>query len=118
MRSAKYLNAREYAERLYLSDNRDVQDFAREFIEALDFQADDQIQEIRDKLDKVTIHVDTATYVETIDWLIGEAETLGEIEEKIIESCPTYTKAIERGDTVDVIADMLKRLRPVQEYDL
>lgn len=114
MRSPKYLNAREYAEQLYLSDNRDVQDFAREFIEALDFQEDSELSEIREKLDDAVEDEKASSYLDKVAWLKDEAETLAEIEEKIQECLPEFKdKSIE-----DIIPDMLKRLRPVQEFDL
>jgi hypothetical protein len=117
MRSTKYLNAREYAERLYLSDNRDVQDFAREFIEALDFQADDEIDEIRKSLDEATKGKEKdagKTYVEKAEWLAIEARTLANVEGIIGDLCPEYIGM----DIEEAIAAMVTRLRPVQEYDL
>jgi hypothetical protein len=96
MRSPKYLNAREYAERLYLSDNRDVQDFAREFIEALDFADELETAETKARDN------------------MQAAETLQKIGDMISELCPAY----DGMDIEEIIPDMLNRLRPVQEYDL
>jgi hypothetical protein len=118
MRSAKYLNAREYAERLRLSDNRDVQDFAEEFIEALDNQDDTEISEIRAAIDDAAELAPEGSYKSKVEWLAGEASALDEIEDLIKDKCPEYTALIDSRDTLEVIAGMIARLRPVQEYDL
>lgn len=119
-RSGKYLNAREYAERLRLSDNKDVQDFAEEFLDALDYQGDDRgAADIRKAIDKATVNAaDVSTYIEKVEWLEGEADGLDEIEKLIEEKCPEYAVQIRSRDTKEIIEDMIKRLRPVQVYDL
>lgn len=112
MRSAKYLNAREYAERLYLSDNRDVQDFALEFIEAFDEHEDYKI--IQKELDNWNDEVAGKTCLEKIQWLGDESNTLTEIDRLICIACPEYADR----DIDEIIPELLKRIRPVQEYDL
>jgi hypothetical protein len=119
-RSTKYLNAREYAERLFMSDNRDVQDFAKDFLDALDDLDGGKVMEIKAAIDAESeiFPEDTKTYPDKIEWMVTEAGALGAIEESIAEACPGYADKIDDGDIEEVIADMLKRLRPVQEYDL
>jgi hypothetical protein len=113
-RSGKYLNAREYAERLRLSDNRDVQDFAEEFLEALDAVENSEFVAIQEVLDEYRDDVAGKTYLEKVKWLSTESDTLTEVEELIQKACPEFEDmAVE-----DIIPEMLKRLRPVQEYDL
>lgn len=119
-RSGKYLNAREYAERLRLSDNPDIQDFAEEFLDALDDLDGGKVIEIKAAIDNESeiFPEDTKTYAAKIEWMVAEAGALGAVEELIAESCPEYVEKIDDGDIEEVIADMLKRLRPVQRYDL
>jgi hypothetical protein len=113
-RSGKYLNAREYAERLRLSDNKDVQDFAEEFLEALGAVEDSEFVAIQKELDEWSDDIAGKTYLEKVKWLGTESDTLTEVEELIQKTCPEFKDmAVE-----DIIPEMLKRLRPVQEYDL
>jgi hypothetical protein len=118
-RSGKYLNAREYAERLFLADNYDIQDFARDFLEALDAFEDEETDAIKEAIEAIDdIPADKKTNVQKVEWLADEASTLAEVEEAIVNACPEYQAQIENGDILDVIAGMVARLRPVQEYDL
>jgi hypothetical protein len=120
LRSNKYLNAREYAERLYLSDNREVQEFALAFMEAIDAADDDsperRLEELEDKISEFTENKDEGTSLQRLQWLNDEAVTLAEMEEKIQECCPEY----EDMTIEDIIPDILKRLqpKPALEYDL
>jgi hypothetical protein len=118
-RSGKYLNAREYAERLRLSDNKDVQDFAEEFLDALDFQDGQSQTEIEKTLDKFTDGVDAevgTSIVERIEWLGTGSDTLLAIEKSIGEDCPEYD--IEKEDTETIITDLIRRARSKQVFDL
>jgi replication-associated recombination protein RarA len=118
MRNAKYLNAREYAERLRLSDNKDIQDFAEDFLDALDNQEEGKLAEIEKRIDEYAVEAeggDAKNTLSKLDWLCRGSETLGIIETLISEFCPEYADT----DTDDAIKEILsKRLRPVQEYDL
>lgn len=113
-RSGKYLNAREYAERLWLSDNPDIQDFAREFLNALDTEEDSEFSQIKAILDEYRDDVAGKSYIEKVRFLDDASDTLEEIEDQIQKACPEY-KDME----IDaIISDMLTRLRPKIEYDL
>jgi hypothetical protein len=114
-RSGKYLNAREYAERLRLSDNKDVQDFAEEFLEALDAVEDSEFVAIQEVLDSYNDDFAGKTYLDKVKFLDGESDRLDAVEDEIRKACPEYG-----ADMVieDMVSEMLKRLRPVQEYDL
>lgn len=114
MRSAKYLNAREYAERLRLSTNFDVQDFAEDFLDALDDRED--AEAIETKIDEFCgDRPKDESYVDNVDWLGRGSDKLNEIEDLIKEKCPEFP---EDMDTLEIVEAMISRLRPVQEYDL
>jgi hypothetical protein len=123
-RVTKYLNAREYAERLRLSENRDIQDFAEDFIEALDFVEDStgELVRLRDALDEAVSEDDASTYLGKVKWLSDEAETLLAISDKIYEVFPQFEE-YSLEDIIDGLI-LLKQAalklnpKPVQEYDL
>jgi enolase len=119
-RSGKYLNAREYAERLFMADNYDIQKIASEILEALDAMEDEEIDEIKAAIDAAAENAPATakSYESKVKWLDDETAALAEVEEKLSEQCPEYTAQIDNGDILDVIDDMIKRLRPVQVYDL